>query len=79
MRLKFYMKRYNVTESQLAQEAGCTQGYISQIANGKRTPSPDMALNISKACERIAAARSDLMPEKVTVLELLYPDTEIAA
>lgn len=45
--IEFYRKEKGITLSRLAELTGLTQGYLSQIKNGKRTPT-------DKALEQIA-------------------------
>jgi DNA-binding transcriptional regulator YdaS (Cro superfamily) len=61
MDLKTYIKKNRVRQKKLAEETGCRQAMISQIKSGKRRPSPELALRISRATGG-----------QVSVMELLF-------
>lgn len=63
MKLKDYLVKTGLKQSDLANCVGCSQAHISQVCNLGRRPSPDVAARISRACHN-----------EVTVLDLLYPD-----
>ena len=48
-RIKLARVKRNVTQSDLAQRAELSQAYLSQIENGDRTPSAEMAEAIGRA------------------------------
>lgn len=47
--LKFYRKRNNLTQSQLAEKCGTSTNYIATIETGKKYPSPNTLEKIAKA------------------------------
>ena len=63
MKLSDYLKWTELRQQELAVIAGCTQGVISHLVRGRRTPSPRLALKIEKATDG-----------HVTRMELLYPN-----
>lgn len=48
MTLRDHRKKLNLSQSEMAKMLGITQPYLSQIENGLRKPSLEMALKISK-------------------------------
>ncbi|WP_024303340.1 helix-turn-helix transcriptional regulator [Pseudogulbenkiania sp. MAI-1] len=54
-------KRLGMTQSELAEKAGCTQGHISQLEKGLTNPSRELAKRLATALE-------------LTVMEILYPE-----
>jgi DNA-binding transcriptional regulator YdaS (Cro superfamily) len=68
MELKNYLKKNGIKTIELAKVIGCQQSHVSLIANGKRKPSPELALAIEQATNG-----------QVTRMELLYPDSSEAA
>ena len=49
MRVRYYRKLRNMTQSQLAERVGVTQAYICSLENGKRTnPSLQLLLRIAR-------------------------------
>lgn len=65
MKLHTYINKYNIVQKKMATDLDVTEGYLSGIVNGKRTPSPDLAREIEKYCNY-----------EVSRLELLYPDED---
>lgn len=49
MTLQKYMADKKLTDAALAGRIGCDRSYITQIRNGKRRPSLEMALKLKKA------------------------------
>lgn len=49
MRLKIYLKTNKITELKFANRVNVSQPFISQICNGNRRPSPELADLIEKA------------------------------
>jgi DNA-binding transcriptional regulator YdaS (Cro superfamily) len=64
MRLKDYLKKKKIGVTAFASKAGLKQPHLSLIANGKRRPSPDIALKIEQATGGIVTIRELLYPEK---------------
>jgi len=62
MNIKKYRKKNNMTLEQFAEIIGISAAHLCFIENGKRMPSPKIALKISQAAKG-----------KVKVLELLFP------
>lgn len=62
MELKKYLKSKKISTVEFAALIGRSQSFVSQIANGKRRPSADVAMAIQDATRG-----------RVKVLELLYP------
>lgn len=58
----FFMKAGRGSQSKMAKALGCSKGYLSDIANGKKLPSRDFALSIERYTKRKVKA--------VTLLEL---------
>ena len=63
------MHNLRISMKQLAQEAGCTLGYVSMILGGKRTPKGgreklEAALERLKEKERVRNAESELLPDE---------------
>lgn len=63
MKLKDYLEKYKIGVSEFAEKAKLKQSYTSLLVNGKRRPSPEVALMIEQATNK-----------KVTIRELLYPE-----
>lgn len=63
MRLSEYISVTGTTQQHLASLVGVGRAFISLVAGGRRTPSPDVAARISAATGG-----------EVSVAELLYPD-----
>ncbi|WP_428980651.1 helix-turn-helix transcriptional regulator [Chromobacterium piscinae] len=59
--LKEARKRKGLTQSQLAVECGCSQGWIVQMEQGKGLPSPDLAKRIAETLQ-------------IPVMTLLFPN-----
>lgn len=51
-RLKVARKEINMTQSTLAKIVGCTQGMISKIESGEKTPSDRLKVSISKVLDK---------------------------
>ncbi|WP_369354290.1 helix-turn-helix domain-containing protein [Lysinibacillus capsici] len=49
--LKDARKRHSITTSQVAEQVGVSQGYISHIENGRKIPTPEVLQKISKILE----------------------------
>ena len=62
MTLSEYIGEVGITTITLAVKLGVSQPFVSQLATGRRRPSPEVAKRISEATGG-----------KVTVMELLYP------
>lgn len=68
MKLKDYLKQEKIKTDDFAVLVGCSQPHISLICSNERRPSADLALKIEQETKG-----------KVTVIELLYPGSEVAA
>jgi transcriptional regulator with XRE-family HTH domain len=62
MRLDEYRKREGLTQRDIADMAGTTQGFISEIERGEKAPSDELAAKIE-----------ELTGGEVTFLELKHP------
>jgi len=62
MKLSQWQKKTNISNVELAKIINIDQSFLSHINNGRRRPSPKLALKIEKATGGA-----------VTVMELLYP------
>jgi DNA-binding transcriptional regulator YdaS (Cro superfamily) len=62
MELLEYIKSGKMLSKDIAATAGVSKGYISLVSRKVRTPSPPVALRISRATRG-----------EVSVMELLYP------
>jgi transcriptional regulator with XRE-family HTH domain len=62
MDIREFLKANQMRLSTFAQQAGLKQSYASLIKNGRRRPSPNLALRIQEATDGA-----------VTVMELLFP------
>lgn len=60
-----YVKKNKIVQKDMATDLGITEGYLSSIIQGKRTPSTDLAKKFEKYCNY-----------EVSRLELLYPDED---
>lgn len=65
MKLHKYINKYCIVQKRMAADLGITEGYLSGIINGKRTPSLKLAKDIEEYCNY-----------EVSRLELLYPDED---
>lgn len=50
-RIREIIARRNMSQNRLAQRLGTTSGYLSQLINGKRYPSPKMRENLLKVLD----------------------------
>jgi transcriptional regulator with XRE-family HTH domain len=44
--LSEYIEKTKTTETELANQLGISQGFLNEIKNGKKRPSPDLAAKI---------------------------------
>jgi len=48
MKLKEYLEKTGLTQADFGKRVRCSQGYVSLLASGKRSPSFSVALRIQK-------------------------------
>ncbi|ODM45544.1 hypothetical protein A9320_27740 [Ruegeria sp. PBVC088] len=66
LRIKHYLRQANLTQAELAAKLDITTGYMSNLAQGKRVPSPQMLQRIAEA---LGVRVSDIMEEPATGFE----------
>jgi len=66
MELKWYCEKQKLRYKRLAELLGVTPSHVTQLINGKRRPSPELALKIEEVTQGA-----------VTRMELLYPEDRI--
>lgn len=62
MKIKDYIKKHSIPQNAFAKSVGCSPAHISFILQGRRRPSPGLALRIERATKKA-----------VTRMEMLYP------
>ena len=68
MNLKKFLNKNNLTQREFSEILNIHYMHLNMILKKKRRPSPELALKIEKATSG-----------EVTVMELLYPESEVAA
>ncbi len=60
--LRAYLAQNNIRQSALAETLGVSNGYMSQIINGDKRPSLDLAVKIEDVTDGAVTARSWVAP-----------------
>ena len=60
MYIIFSMKKKRISNIELAAESGLTKGYISNLFNGKRTPTKKTAIALAEATARLGIKTSSV-------------------
>lgn len=80
--LRAIRKNRGLSQAQLAEAAGCTQGIISRIEKGEANPTLDMIENIARALRTTPVALfglSELQQRVLDAIEAIPPDSQEAA
>lgn len=72
-KIKYYRKKYNITQEELAKEMNCSKQYISKVENENVNISIGLALNVTRAIKELTTKKSfGLQTVKIQVEDIFY-------
>ncbi|WP_460296822.1 helix-turn-helix transcriptional regulator [Clostridium perfringens] len=72
-KIKYYRKKYNITQEELAKEMNCSKQYISKVENENVNISIGLALRVTRSIKELTTKKSfGLQTVKIQVEDIFY-------